>query len=163
MSNFKRAEEFSRYVALELKGRIIAQGFTAKAVASGINRPAATLNRWLNNKLPLPLAVLCEAAEFIGVSPSDIVSLAYDRLSVRHGELGGEGYDSEDHSYVDDEIAQLEAADADRESSAEVIVGRFGQNAGNENDDDIPADVEEAWAGRFAAHPKGNEPEDHTP
>ncbi len=163
MSNFKRAEEFSKYVALELKGRIIAQGFTAKAVASGINRPAATLNRWLNNKLPLPLAVLCEAAEYIGVSPSDIVSLAYDRLSVRHGELSGVSYDAEDHADVDGEIAQLEAADADSNASAQVIVGRFGKNADADTDDDIPENVEEAWAGKFAAHPKGNEPEDHTP
>lgn len=46
--------------------------------------------------------------------------------------------------------------------TGELIVGGFGQNASIE-EDAIPDNVEEAWAGEFAAHPKGNEPEDHTP
>lgn len=114
MSNLKRADEFARFVALELKGRIISQGFTAKAVAEGIGRPAATLNRWLNNKLPLPLTVLCEISELIGVEPADVVRLAYDRLAVRYGEVNGYQYESsgdeesvQDH--VDREISELES------------------------------------------------------
>lgn len=47
-------------------------------------------------------------------------------------------------------------------ASSNVIVGSFGNNADDE-DLDIPDNVEEEWAGRYAAHPKGDEPQDHTP
>lgn len=113
MSNRKRGDEFAKYVALELKGRIVSRGFTAKAVAEGIGRPSATFNRWLNNKLPLPLSVLCEAAEFIDCDPQEIVSLSYDRLAVRYGERHGAQYGADDHLYVDDEIALLEELNPD--------------------------------------------------
>lgn len=157
MNNFKRGEEFSKFVALELKGRIIAQGFTAKAVAAGIGKPAATLNRWLNNKLPLPISILCEVAEFIGVFPADIVSLAYDRLAVRYGEMNGTLHEPEDADYVDIEITRLAEADADAPSRSNVIVGGFGKNV----DVEIPENVEEEWAGQYAADPAGDDPIDN--
>lgn len=48
-----------------------------------------------------------------------------------------------------------------RNRPSNVIVGGFGQTANIE--DEIPENVEEAWAGRFAASPKSDIPEDHTP
>lgn len=44
-----------------------------------------------------------------------------------------------------------------------VIVGSFGQNAATGDDLVIPENVEEEWAGQYAAHTKGDTPEDHTP
>jgi len=76
---------FSRYVGLELKGKITARGYTAKAVALAAQRSPAAFNRWLNGRVELPLAVLCEACEVIGVEPHAIVDAAYSRVVVEHG------------------------------------------------------------------------------
>ncbi|WP_433674809.1 hypothetical protein [Microbacterium gorillae] len=88
----KRAETFSRYVGLELKGRIISQQFTAKGVAEGIGRQPAAFNRWLNGKVEMPLTVFCEACEYIDVDPTRVVEDAYSRLAVEYGERDGELY-----------------------------------------------------------------------
>ena len=88
----KRAEEFGRFVGLELKGRIVTQGTTAKAVAEAMGRSQTAFNRWLNGKTEIPLSVLCEASEVIGVEPSDIAAKAYDRLAFIYGEMDGRTY-----------------------------------------------------------------------
>lgn len=87
-----RAETFSRYVGLELKGKITTQGFTAKSVAEAIGRQPAAFNRWLNGKVEMPMTVFCEACEYIDVEPSKLVEDAYARLSVEHGERDGRVY-----------------------------------------------------------------------
>lgn len=92
----RRAELFSRYVGLELKGTITSQEFTAKAVAEGIGRQPAAFNRWLNGKVEMPMTVLCEACEFIDVEPAKIVEDAYARLAVEQGERDGRIYPEED-------------------------------------------------------------------
>ncbi|MFD5599871.1 helix-turn-helix transcriptional regulator [Leucobacter sp. NPDC058333] len=43
-----------------------------------------------------------------------------------------------------------------------VIVGGFGENA-SADEDEIPDNVEAVWAEDFAASPKSDLPEDHTP
>lgn len=93
-----RAETFSRYVGLELKGKIVSQQFTAKAVAEAIGRQPAAFNRWLNGKVEMPLTVLCEACEYIDVEPSKIVEDAYARLAVEFGERDGRIYTDEEFS-----------------------------------------------------------------
>ncbi|MGO1410419.1 MAG: helix-turn-helix domain-containing protein [Microbacterium sp.] len=92
----ERAALFSQYVGLELKGKITARGFTAKNVAAQAGHSASALNKWLNGKTKLPMAVLCEACEIIGADPGDIIDSAYDRLrdelggpSIRPGDVGG--------------------------------------------------------------------------
>ncbi len=99
-------------MALELKGAIISRGFTAKAVAEGIGRPAPTLNRWLNAKLPLPLAILCEACEFIDIDPQQIVANAYDRVLVMYGERNGVTYTQEDRDESELDVRRLEESEA---------------------------------------------------
>ncbi|MGW9020701.1 helix-turn-helix transcriptional regulator [Leucobacter chromiiresistens] len=53
--------------------------------------------------------------------------------------------------------------------SSKVTRVDFSSNVGGSNEDvatgeeAIPEDVENEWAGQYAASPKGNEPEDHTP
>lgn len=94
----ERAETFSRYVGLELKGKIVSQQFTAKSVAEAIGRQPAAFNRWLNGKVEMPLTVLCEACEFIDVEPSKIVEDAYSRLAVEFGERDGRIYTDEEFS-----------------------------------------------------------------
>lgn len=92
----QRAEVFSRYVGLELKGKIVSQQYTAKAVAEGIGRQPAAFNRWLNGKVELPMSVFCEACEFIDVEPSRLVEDAYSRLAVEFGERDGRLYPEDD-------------------------------------------------------------------
>lgn len=61
-----------------------------------------------------------------------------------------------------DEIIS-EAISRSTAAPANVIVGSFGQTAPTNEEIEIPENVEEEWAGKFAAHPKGDETEDHTP
>ncbi|WP_223690068.1 helix-turn-helix domain-containing protein [Leifsonia poae] len=92
----QRAEIFTRFVGLELKGKITAMGFTASAVAEAINRSPAAFNRWLNGKTEIPLSVVCEACEVIDIDPQVIVETAYSRLAVELGERDGSTYPEDD-------------------------------------------------------------------
>lgn len=106
----QRAETFSRYVGLELKGKIVSQQYTAKSVAEAIGRQPAAFNRWLNGKVEMPMTVLCEACEYIDVEPAKVVEDAYARLAVEFGERDG-------RLYVGDDMDQLIPG-------GDVVVGR---------------------------------------
>lgn len=110
MNTRQRAETFTLYVGLELKGKIVSQGFTAQKVAETIGRSPAAFNRWLNGKSELPLSVLCEACEIIDVEPRQIVETAYDRMAVALGERDGDTYGAETA------LAAVAEAEAQRES-----------------------------------------------
>ncbi|MDR2257027.1 MAG: helix-turn-helix domain-containing protein [Arthrobacter sp.] len=105
MNNRQRADEFVRFIGLELKGAITAQGFTAKYVADELGRSASAFNKYLNGKQELPLAALCEAAEIIDLDPTVIVERAYDRLAVTHGDRDGDTYGAD----VVEQVRQEEA------------------------------------------------------
>lgn len=105
----ERAAEFVRLLGLELKGRIVSQGWTANAVARSMNRSPAAFNRWLNNRVEIPLGVLCEACETIDVDPSTVVDYAYNRLAVLYGERDGSTYSDEDVAASADETTRLDA------------------------------------------------------
>ncbi|UOQ60345.1 helix-turn-helix domain-containing protein [Leucobacter rhizosphaerae] len=109
MNNRQRSETFARYLGLELKGKIIRQGHTAKSVADAIGRSPAAFNRWLNGKVEIPLSVFVEACEAIDLEPQGLVEDAYSRLCFEFGERDGFSYPAEPES--------------------NVIVGGFGQNA----------------------------------
>lgn len=91
----RRAELFSLYVGLELKGKITSRGYNAKSVAEGIGRQPATFNRWLNGKVEIPVTVLCETCEYIDIDPTGIVEDAYARLALEHGERDGDRYEGD--------------------------------------------------------------------
>ena len=95
MNNRERAEAYTRYVGLELKGAIIARGFSATQVATLAQRSPAAFNRWLNGKVEIPLTVVCQACEVIGIEPVTILKIAYDRLCVEHGEADGTQYNQD--------------------------------------------------------------------
>lgn len=139
MATKNEAEAFAQTVAAQVRAEIGARDSSVAAIsrATGINRE--TLDRWVKGERQFNVANLFRVADALGMDTHLLIKRAEERFMEEH---------------ASSKLAQTEA---------EIIVGRFGQNAGNENDDDIPADVEEAWAGKFAAHPKGNEPEDHTP
>ena len=90
-----RAAKFARYVGLELKGRIVSQGFTANDVADATAHSRAAFNRWLNGKVEVPMRVLCEVCEVIDWEPSAIVENAYARMAITLGERGGDTYEAE--------------------------------------------------------------------
>lgn len=111
MNTRARAEAFARYLGLELKGRIVSQGFTALKVAQTTGRSPAAFNRWLNGKVDLPVVVLCEAAEVIGIEPQDVVDAAYNRMVVALGEADGTTYDAQDVAATQAEVDALVQAD----------------------------------------------------
>lgn len=119
MNKRERSETFSRYVGLALKGRIITQGRTAKAVAEEMRRSPAAFNRWLNGKVELPLSVFAEACEAIDVEPQSIIEDAYSRLCLEYGERDGTMHEESDEDY---------SYPGEHEDS-NVTVGRFGQTA----------------------------------
>ena len=121
MDTRERAEAFAKYVGLELKGRIISQGFTAVRVAEASGRSPAAFNRWLNGKAEIPLVALCEACEIIGVEPKFIVETAYDRMVFSLGELSGETYDAD---------GELVAPADDQGEGGDVVHGRFSHLGG---------------------------------
>lgn len=82
----ERGELFGRYVGLELKGAIVSRSLTAKAVAERIGRADANLNRWLNGKTEIPIAVVREVCEVLDLEPRTIVEHAYDRMIEELGE-----------------------------------------------------------------------------
>lgn len=86
MNTRERGELFGRYVGLELKGAIVSRTLTAKAVAEKIGRADANLNRWLNGKTEIPIAVVCEICEVLDLEPRVIVEHAYDRMVEELGE-----------------------------------------------------------------------------
>ena len=88
MNKRERADEFVRFVGLELKGAITARGHHASKVAKEMGRSVTAFSNWLNGKTPIPMSVLCEACEVIGVNPTYIVDTAYNRLAVAYGAPG---------------------------------------------------------------------------
>ncbi len=80
MNSRNAAGLFTRYVGLELKGTITARGFTAKHVAEETGHTPASMNRWLNGKVDLPLGVLFEACDVIKVEPFVLIVAATERV-----------------------------------------------------------------------------------
>ena len=89
-----RGEAFTAYIGAELKGLIASRGRSAAAVARETGHSASALNRWLNGRQALPLPVLLEACDVLGVEPREVVSRAYARLGAEgagRGALAGAG------------------------------------------------------------------------
>jgi len=76
-----RGARFSVLLGLEMKGAIVARGFTATAVADIIGVERATLNRYLNGKRIIPSPVVVLVAEAIHEDPALLVRRAWDRLN----------------------------------------------------------------------------------
>jgi transcriptional regulator with XRE-family HTH domain len=87
MSNLlrQRAELFGKYVSAEVKGAIVARGYTQTDVAKAIHRQGANLSRWLNGKPTIPIEVALEICDYIGASLQQIVTSANTRVE---NELG---------------------------------------------------------------------------
>ncbi len=84
-----RGEAFTAYIGAELKGLIASRGRSAAAVARETGHSASALNRWLNGRQALPLPVLLEACDVLGVEPREVVSRAYARLGAEGAGRGG--------------------------------------------------------------------------
>lgn len=139
MATKSEAEAFAQTVAAQVRAEIGARDSSVAAIAraTGINRE--TLDRWVKGDRQFSIANLFRVADALGMDTHLLIKRAEERF------------------IAENTSSKLAKTDA------EIIVGRFGKNADADTDDDIPENVEEAWAGKFAAHPKGNEPEDHTP
>lgn len=137
MATRNEAEAFAKTVAAQVRAEIGARDSSVAAIAraTGINRE--TLDRWVKGERQFNVANLFRVATALGMDTHLLVKRAEERFVQEN-----------DSS----KLAQTEA---------EIIVGRFGHTVDNEIE--IPDNVEEAWAGEYAAHTKGDEPEDHTP
>lgn len=81
----ERSELFGKYVSAEIKGAIVAQGYTQKEVAKGIDRQGANLSRWLGGKPTIPIEVALEVCNYIGVNLQKIVDRAQQRVEEELG------------------------------------------------------------------------------
>lgn len=92
MTNTDRGLIFGKYVGLELKGAIISRGNTAAGVAKSLGHSQSAFTNWLNGKVQIPISVVVNASEVIGIEPSQIIDAAYDRLVYEFGEFDGFKY-----------------------------------------------------------------------
>jgi len=76
-----RGARFSVLLGLELKGAIVARGFTATEAAEQIGVERATLNRYLNGKRIIPAPIVVLVAEAIQEDPALLVRRAWVRLN----------------------------------------------------------------------------------
>lgn len=132
MNTRARAEAFARYLGLELKGRIVSQGFTALKVAQMTGRSPAAFNRWLNGKVDIPVTVLCEASEVIDVEPQDIADAAYNRMAVAMGERSGLTYDEESVAAAHAEAQELADAEPAAMSQDDVTLAAHDRDIQSE-------------------------------
>lgn len=75
-----RAKLFGKYVSAEIKGAIVANGYTQTDVAKAIDRQGANLSRWLNGKPVIPVEVAMEVCDYIGVDIRSIMDRAERRV-----------------------------------------------------------------------------------
>lgn len=80
MNDREQSELFTKYIGLELKGRIVTRGFSAMQVAEAIGRSPSAFSNWLNGNASIPISVVYDACKVIGVLPPDIVDAAYNRV-----------------------------------------------------------------------------------
>lgn len=76
-----RGDEFTRLVALELKGKVASQEWTMTQLSEATGHAPATLSNWFTNRRPLPLGVALTICETIDASLTEIVERAYKRLA----------------------------------------------------------------------------------
>lgn len=78
-------DRFTALVGAEIKGAIAARDWSARAVAKETGHSATALNGWLNGRRALPLSVLYEITELVGISARDVVERAYLRMCEEDG------------------------------------------------------------------------------
>lgn len=83
-TNRALGEKFSRYVGEQLRGEAAMRGITTTALARTMNIDRVTLHRYLTGKRALPVPVLYDAAEAIGLPAALIVTRADERMSAEH-------------------------------------------------------------------------------
>lgn len=81
MNLFERGKRFAFFVGQELKGQIKARGFTAGEVARNTKHSESGYARWLNGKVEIPVSVVYETCDYIGIEPRLVIELAYIRLA----------------------------------------------------------------------------------
>ncbi|TCK35483.1 hypothetical protein EDF60_2858 [Leucobacter luti] len=145
---------------------------SVRAIAAHAGLDASTTNRQLNgtNALTVETVVsICRAYDidfarafvsvgFITADEAQHLGRAQSLASFTDLELTKEFL-----RRVEAGETRLNPADPlDSESESNVIVGGFGHNADQHEYTEVPDNVEEAWAGKFAADDKGDDPIDHS-
>ncbi|MGR4009186.1 hypothetical protein [Leucobacter sp. 1207-22] len=134
--------------------------------ASGINH--STIRRQLLGEGEMTAPVVIQLARTYN---ADVIDALVAAGFITEDDASGHSTSVSLRNATDIELAQeilRRASDGSASSvlteplpdTSNVIVGGFGQNASTE---EIPENVEEEWAGLYAAQKKGVEPEEHTP
>lgn len=76
----ERGAKFSEFLALEIKGAIIATQNPILETCKMADVDYSTFSRYVNGKRSLPSPLLVQMCEVIGVHPREIVNRAYARL-----------------------------------------------------------------------------------
>lgn len=76
----ERSAKFSEFLALELKGAILATQNTILETCKKADVDYSTFTRYVNGKRSLPSPLLAQMCEVLGVDPREIVNRAYTRL-----------------------------------------------------------------------------------
>lgn len=73
-------DDFSHYVAEQIRGEAATRGLSISALARHMGTDRVTLHRYLSGARALPVPILYNAANTIGVSVRLIVDRAEDRM-----------------------------------------------------------------------------------
>ncbi|WP_194928802.1 hypothetical protein [Pseudactinotalea sp. HY158] len=80
-TNRRLGEEFSRYVGEQIRGEASMRNISVSGLARLMEIDRATLHRYLTGTRPMPVPVLYEAAEAIGIAAAILVDRADARMS----------------------------------------------------------------------------------
>jgi hypothetical protein len=83
MDTRNRGQEFARLLRLELKQELVKAkpNHSIRSVTHAIGRIHPTLANWLNgNGGEIPIVIVVDVCEVIGIDPCDVVKNAYTKL-----------------------------------------------------------------------------------
>lgn len=146
---------------------------SVRAIANHAGLDASTTNRQLTGKTALSIetvVAICRAFDIDFAEAFVAVDFITQDEASKLGDKRSLAYFT-DLDLAKEIVRRLEEGEAGPElteplpapgDDSNVIVGGFGNNA-DTGEDEIPENVEEEWAGQYAASPKSDLPEDHTP
>ena len=125
------AQRFAEAVAAQVRAEIAARSKSVASVARATGINRETLNRWVKGERPFAVGTLFQVADALDMDTHLLVERAERRFE-------------------------------EESPRSNVTHAQFGGVGGAREDDlVIPDNVEEEWAGRYAADPAGDDPIDH--
>lgn len=171
MSNYE-TQDLTRFLAGKIRALMAQHNVSQGQLAEAIGVSQSQLSKMVRGARPITIDQFEAMCWSFGVNFHELLEEAHDFLINYDNPIPTKLVFVEegvrlpapiriDNSDTAPVISVHEGRKRGNNTLAPVIVGGFGNNAVTE--EEIPENVEEAWAGQYAAHPKGELPEDHTP